>query len=231
MVRCQYGDNFLHPAVRVYKGKVKNAQEAHEAIRPAGTPFRLPDTVRGELGDQDQYRLFELIWKRTIACQMSDAKKQRVSITIEGGGATFTASGTSIVFEGFLRAYVEGSDNPEAEIANRERILPRVSEQDALAADSLDPKSHTTQPPADSVSDGIVRLQRQVKGRNGKAVTLVSGLPLTGNELKILAKELKNACGVGGSINGPDILIQGDKRDYLKEVLEGKGYCVKLSGG
>ena len=148
LVRSQYGDNFLHPDVRVYKGKVKNAQEAHEAIRPAGTPFRLPDTVRGELGDQDQYRLFELIWKRTIACQMSDAKKQRVSITIEGGGATFTASGTSIVFEGFLRAYVEGSDNPEAEIANRERILPRVSEQDALAADSLDPKSHTTQPPA-----------------------------------------------------------------------------------
>ena len=148
LVRSQYGDNFLHPDVRVYKGKVKNAHEAHEAMRPAGTPFRLPDTVRGELGDQDQYRLFELIWKRTIACQMSDAKKQRVSITIEGGGATFTASGTSIVFEGFLRAYVEGSDNPEAEIANRERILPRVSEQDALAADSLDPKSHTTQPPA-----------------------------------------------------------------------------------
>ena len=148
LVRSQYGENFLHPTVRVYKGKVKNAQEAHEAIRPAGTPFRLPDTVRGELGDQDQYRLFELIWKRTIACQMADAKKQRVSITIEGGGATFTASGTSIEFEGFLRAYVEGSDNPEAELANRERILPQVSEQDSLAAGSLDPKSHTTQPPA-----------------------------------------------------------------------------------
>jgi len=148
LVRSQYGDDFLHPDVRVYKGKVKNAQEAHEAIRPAGTPFRLPETVRGELGDQDQFRLFDLIWKRTIACQMADAKKQRVSITIEGGGATFTASGTSIVFEGFLRAYVEGSDNPEAELANRERILPKVTEQDELTADSLDPKSHTTQPPA-----------------------------------------------------------------------------------
>ena len=148
LVRSQYGNDFLHPDVRVYKGKVKNAQEAHEAIRPAGTPFRLPETVRGELGDQDQFRLFDLIWKRTIACQMADAKKQRVSITIEGGGATFTASGTSIVFEGFLRAYVEGSDNPEAELATRERILPRVAEQDALAAEALDPKSHTTQPPA-----------------------------------------------------------------------------------
>ncbi|HBV63844.1 MAG TPA: type I DNA topoisomerase [Rhodopirellula sp.] len=148
LVRSQYGNDFLHPDVRVYKGKVKNAQEAHEAIRPAGTPFRLPETVRGELGDQDQFRLFDLIWKRTIACQMADAKKQRVSITIEGGGATFTASGTSIVFEGFLRAYVEGSDNPEAELANREKILPNVAEQDTLTAKALDPKSHTTQPPA-----------------------------------------------------------------------------------
>ncbi|MCP4195498.1 MAG: type I DNA topoisomerase [Planctomycetaceae bacterium] len=148
LVRSQYGNDFLHPDVRVYKGKVKNAQEAHEAIRPAGTPFRLPETVRGELGDQDQFRLFDLIWKRTIACQMADAKKQRVSITIEGGGATFTASGTSIVFEGFLRAYVEGSDNPEAELANREKILPNLSEQDTLTAQALDPKSHTTQPPA-----------------------------------------------------------------------------------
>ena len=148
LVRSQYGDDFLHPDVRVYKGKVKNAQEAHEAIRPAGTPFRLPETVRGELGDQDQFRLFDLIWKRTVACQMADAKKQRVSITIEGGGATFTASGTSIVFEGFLRAYVEGSDNPEAELANRERILPNLAEQDPLEAEALDPKSHTTQPPA-----------------------------------------------------------------------------------
>ena len=148
LVRSQYGNDFLHPDVRVYKGKVKNAQEAHEAIRPAGTPFRLPETVRSELGDQDQFRLFELIWKRTIACQMADAKKQRVSINIEGGGATFTASGTSIVFEGFLRAYVEGSDNPEAELANREKILPNVTEQDPLTAQALEAKSHTTQPPA-----------------------------------------------------------------------------------
>jgi DNA topoisomerase-1 len=147
LVRSEYGNQFLHPSERVYKGKVKNAQEAHEAIRPAGTPFRLPETVRGEL-DSDQFRLFELIWKRTIACQMADARKQRVSITIEGGGATFSASGTSIEFEGFLRAYVEGTDDPAAELANRETILPRVDQGDPLSADSLEPKSHTTQPPA-----------------------------------------------------------------------------------
>ncbi|MFG0263130.1 MAG: type I DNA topoisomerase, partial [Novipirellula sp. JB048] len=146
LVRSEYGDAFLHPSVRVYASKVKNAQEAHEAIRPAGTPFRLPEAVRGEL-DSDQFRIFELIWKRTIASQMADAKKQRISVTIEGGDAVFTASGTSILFEGFLRAYVEGSDDPEAELANKERLLPTMSEQDPLEATELASKSHTTQPP------------------------------------------------------------------------------------
>ena len=85
--------------------------------------------------------------------------------------------------------------------------------------------------PSMSLGDGIVRLQRQVKGKKGKPITLVSGLPLQSRELKALAKELKNACGVGGSINGSDIIIQGDKREHLKQLLEIKGYSVKLSGG
>lgn len=147
LVSTVYGEKFLHPEIRVYKGKVKNAQEAHEAIRPAGTRFRLPESLRSEL-DSDQFRLYDLIWKRTVACQMADAQKQRVSIAIAGGGATFNASGTSIVFEGFLRAYVEGSDDPDAELANREKILPQVQEADPLVAKSLDAKGHTTQPPA-----------------------------------------------------------------------------------
>ena len=147
LVSSEYGDKFLHPDVRVYKGKVKNAQEAHEAVRPAGTTFRIPESIKSEL-DSDQFRLYDLIWKRTVACQMADARKQRMSVTIDGGSATFQASGTSIEFEGFLRAYVEGSDDPEAELANREKILPQVQEADALKADQLDSKSHTTQPPA-----------------------------------------------------------------------------------
>ena len=80
-------------------------------------------------------------------------------------------------------------------------------------------------------NDGFAKLQRQVKGRNGKPVTLISGLQLADSELKTLAKELKKRCGVGGSIEGRDILIQGDKRDILKDVLQKKGYQVKLSGG
>ncbi len=79
--------------------------------------------------------------------------------------------------------------------------------------------------------DGIVRLHRQTKGRNGKPVTLIKGLPLTGSDLKTIAKELKNKCGVGGSIEGADILIQGDKREVIKPLLEAKGYTVKLAGG
>ena len=80
-------------------------------------------------------------------------------------------------------------------------------------------------------SDGIVRLQRQTKGRNGKPVTLISGLSLAGNDLKALAKELKSKCGVGGSIEDGNILIQGDKRDILQPTLEAKGYTVKKAGG
>ena len=91
---------------------------------------------------------------------------------------------------------------------------------------ACDKKSSST-----NLGDRIVRLQRQVRGRSGKPITLVSGLPLQSRELKALAKELKNACGVGGSINGSDIIIQGDKREHLKQLLEIKGYSVKLSGG
>jgi len=151
LVETQYGKEFLHPTERTYATKVKNAQEAHEAIRPAGHPFQLPEKLRGEL-DYDGFRLFEMIWKRTIASQMADARKKRVIVTIEGkfdgGQAIFQASGTSIEFEGFLRAYVEGSDDPEAELAEKERLLPDLAAQEILKLAKLDSVSHTTQPPA-----------------------------------------------------------------------------------
>jgi DNA topoisomerase-1 len=147
LVRTEYGGEFLPDSPRVYRSKVKNAQEAHEAIRPAGHPFELPSALKDVLGP-DQFRLFELIWKRTIASQMVDARGRTMTITIEADGAVFQVSGKSIDFPGFLRAYVEGSDDPEAELADQERILPAVKIGDAVACRELIPKDHTTQPPA-----------------------------------------------------------------------------------
>ena len=147
LVRTEYGDSYLPAQPRIYKSKVKNAQEAHEAIRPAGHPFQLPEALRGQL-TPDQFRLFDMIWKRTIASQMADARGRNITLTIEGGGASFQVSGKTIEFAGFLRAYVEGSDDPDAELSDQERILPAVKVGDKIDVRDLLPKSHTTQPPA-----------------------------------------------------------------------------------
>lgn len=146
LVQSNYGDQYLPDQPRIYKSKVKNAQEAHEAIRPAGHPFELPDAMRAKL-NRDEYRLFELIWKRTIASQMADARGRRISITIEGDGCVFTVSGKTIDFPGYLRAYVEGSDDPSAELADQEKLLPSVTEGEALRCTNLEAKEHATQPP------------------------------------------------------------------------------------
>jgi DNA topoisomerase-1 len=146
LVATQYGKDYLPAEPRIYKTKVKNAQEAHEAVRPAGHPFDVPEKLRSVLGP-DEFRLYELIWKRTIASQMNDARGRRISITIEGGGATFTVGGKTIDFPGYLRAYVEGSDDPQADLADKETVLPDVKVGDRLACREMQPKDHTTQPP------------------------------------------------------------------------------------
>lgn len=147
LVESEYGKEYLPEKPRMYSSKVKNAQEAHEAIRPAGNEFRKPDSLKKELNDE-QFKLFELIWKRTVACQMADARGHRISINIGGGEAVFYVSGKTIDFPGFLRAYVEGSDDPQAELADRETLLPTVTIGQSVDAKEFDPKSHTTQPPA-----------------------------------------------------------------------------------
>nr|WP_246351637.1 type I DNA topoisomerase [Deinobacterium chartae] len=160
-VRSLYGDAYLHPAPRTYDKKSKNAQEAHEAIRPAGSTFRTPESLRAELGD-DEFRLYDLIWKRTVASQMADARGRRTALRLEGAAsdgrrATFSASGKTIDFPGFLRAYVEGSDDPEAALEDRETILPDVTRGDAVEARKLEAKSHATQPPARYTEASLVQ--------------------------------------------------------------------------
>jgi len=147
-----YGADSVPDQPRRYTSRVKNAQEAHEAIRPAGDTFRTPDDVRDELSG-DEFRLYDLIWKRTIASEMADARGQSVQVRLgavsgEGRDAEFAASGKTISFPGFLRAYVEGADDPEAELENQEVILPAMAEGDAVNAAALEPKGHETQPPA-----------------------------------------------------------------------------------
>ena len=162
LVRTEYGDQFLPDSPRVYRSKVKNAQEAHEAIRPAGHPFKVPETLRSEL-NYDQFRLFDMIWKRTIASQMVDARGQTITLQVEGGGAVFQVTGKTIEFPGYLRAYVEGSDDPEAELANQERLLPAVKVGDPISVRDLTPKGHTTQPPA-RFSEAALTKELEAKG-------------------------------------------------------------------
>jgi DNA topoisomerase-1 len=146
IVSSQYGNEYLPAQPRIYQTKVKNAQEAHEAIRPAGHPFDFPEALRGRLSP-DQFKLYDMIWKRTIASQMADARGQRITITVDVDGAAFQVSGKTIEFPGYLRAYVEGSDDPEADLAERDVVLPQVAVGETLTCKDLEAKSHTTQPP------------------------------------------------------------------------------------
>ncbi len=166
-VRELYGERFLPDGPRVYRSTVKNAQEAHEAIRPAGDRWRTPDQLQGELRSVDQRRLYDLIWKRTLASQMADALGKTVSVRIaaplahDGADAPTTtewaASGRTITFPGYLRVYVEGSDDPEADLDDRERLLPDLAEGQVLPDPAVDPVGHTTQPPARFTEASLVK--------------------------------------------------------------------------
>ena len=156
--RDLYGADYVPTEPRRYAGKVKNAQEAHEAIRPAGDRFRTPAQVAGELRGEE-FALYELIWKRTVASQMTDATGSTATVkltaTLDGAevarSAEFTASGTVITFRGFLAAYEEGHDETgpkrRKEIAEEERRLPRLGEGTPLAVIRADADGHETQPP------------------------------------------------------------------------------------
>ncbi|MGA2032645.1 MAG: type I DNA topoisomerase [Thermoguttaceae bacterium] len=146
LVALHYGKEYLPAQARLYQTKVKNAQEAHEAIRPAGHPFDFPDALRNELSP-DEFKLYDLIWKRTVASQMTDARGHRITTRVQVDGALFEASGRTIEFPGYLRAYVEGSDDPESRLADRDVFLPPLAVGESLHCRRLDPKTHTTQPP------------------------------------------------------------------------------------
>ncbi|MGX7759890.1 type I DNA topoisomerase [Streptomyces angustmyceticus] len=171
-----YGADYLPDKPRTYAGKVKNAQEAHEAIRPSGDRFRTPAET-GLTGDQ--FRLYELIWKRTVASQMKDATGNSVTVKIggraaDGRDAEFSASGKTITFHGFLKAYVEGADDPNAELDDRERRLPQVAEGDALAAQEITADGHATKPPARYTEATLVKeLEEREIGRPSTYASII----------------------------------------------------------
>jgi len=148
--RQLFGAEYIPDAPRVYTSKVKNAQEAHEAIRPAGDEFATPSASRLT---GDEFRLYELVWKRTVASQMKDAIGESVSVRVAGRSsagedAEFGASGKVITFHGFLKAYVEDADDPDTDREDTQHRLPPLAENDPLAVISLVPAGHTTRPPA-----------------------------------------------------------------------------------
>ncbi|HEY0816312.1 MAG TPA: type I DNA topoisomerase [Pseudonocardia sp.] len=157
-----YGDAYVPAQPRQYTRKVKNAQEAHEAIRPAGEAFRTPGEIAREI-DGDDFRLYELIWQRTVASQMADARGTSVSVRIAGTAATgeavtFASSGRTITFPGFLRAYVETVDDQAGgEADDAESRLPELSEGQSLTATSLTPEGHNTSPPSRFTEPSLIK--------------------------------------------------------------------------
>ncbi|MDA1305878.1 MAG: type I DNA topoisomerase [Acidobacteria bacterium] len=164
LVTGRYGAEYLPKSPRVWVGKSRNAQEAHEAIRPAGETFQNPEVVEREMGG-DEARVYDLIWKRTVASQMVDARMKSVAATFDatlstGGKAELVARGRTVLFDGFLRAYVEGRDEPEVgsdRADDQEEVLPALVTGDTARVAEASPMGHSTKPPARFTEAGLVQ--------------------------------------------------------------------------
>ena len=171
-VRDKYGDDHLSDRPRRYRTKSKAAQEAHEAIRPAGTRMK---TAR-ELGLSGlKYRLYDLIWKRTVACQMAEARQRHLTVRIVADDAEFRATGKVLEFAGFFRAYVEGADDPEAALEDREVLLPDLDEGEVVELEELESVEHETRPPSRYTEATLVKeLESEGIGRPSTYAAIIS---------------------------------------------------------
>jgi DNA topoisomerase-1 len=166
LVTREYGKEYLPATPRTWTGKSRNAQEAHEAIRPAGDHFRFPKEVAGEVGG-DEAAVYDLIWKRTVASQMVDARMKSVTARFNvplknGGKADLVARGKTVLFPGYLRAYVEGHDEPEAELEEQDVVLPPLVKGDQARVESSEPVGHTTKPPARFTEAALVQKMEEL---------------------------------------------------------------------
>ena len=179
LVTERYGAEYLPGSPRTY-GKVEGAQEAHEAIRPSGDEFTDIEVVAKAFGPtSDEAKVYDLIWKRTVASQMKDAKGESVQVRLAATATTkervlFAASGKTITFPGFLRAYVEGSDDPDAALDDQETHLPQMAEGDAITTHELEAKGHETKPPARYTEASLVkRLEELGIGRPSTYASII----------------------------------------------------------
>ncbi|MCB0342124.1 MAG: type I DNA topoisomerase [Pseudobdellovibrionaceae bacterium] len=179
-----YGKNYLPPEARTYtKKKVKGAQEAHEAIRPAGTEFVRPEDS-GLLGEQ--LKVYDLIWKRTVASQMVNSEHKQMSVRIRVGDAEFGASGMTIEFPGFLKAYVEGKDDPEAALDDREIRLPQLKKGEVVQCKDLKCLPHETKPPARFTEASLVQfMEKEGIGRPSTYAVIISTIQDRGYVKKV----------------------------------------------
>ena len=251
----RYGKEYLSKGSKQFANQVRNAQEAHEAIRPAGTAMKTKDELglQGREGD-----LYDLIWKRTVASQMADAKLQFTTIRIEttsnGNTLLFRASGKKIVFPGFLRAYVEGSDDPEASLEDDEKLLPALAENDAPACQSADPMGHETKPPARYTEASLIKmLESEGIGRPSTYATIMDTIVKRGYVRKkgsqliptftafatnnLLEEQFDNLVDLGFTANMENILDeiatgQVKAKPYLSDFYCGEdGLLKKVEGG
>ncbi len=170
-VEQKYGKAYLSPQPRQYTTKSKGAQEAHEAIRPAGSTFRTPQQT-GLAGRE--FALYDLVWKRTVATQMAEARQTHITVQLQVEDAGFRATGKRIDFPGFFRAYVEGSDDPEAAIEDQEVILPPLKVGDTPTCLDLEAIGHETQPPARYTEAALVKtLESEGVGRPSTYATII----------------------------------------------------------
>lgn len=181
-VAQQYGSDYLSSKPRQYRTKSKGAQEAHEAIRPAG--HKMPTADQLDL-DGREYGLYDMIWKRTIATQMADAQLRLTTATITVDDAEFRASGKQVLFPGFFRAYVEGADDPEAALDDQETLLPPLAVGDAVTCNDLEPIGHSTNPPARYTDATLVKaLESEGIGRPSTYATIISTIQDRGYVMK-----------------------------------------------
>ena len=248
-IQKNYGNDYLPKEENQYATKVKNAQEAHEAIRPAHRVFRSLDEVKDTLGE-DHSRLYDLIWKRTVASQMPPAKLKQTSITVMNQKTEFRANGQIILFPGYMKVYVESQDNEEKELENKERILPDVKVGEVLNCQSLETESHTTKPPARFTEASLVKALEEngigrpstfasilativrrgyVDRKNGKLSPTYLGLAVT-QLLENHFSNLVNKKFTAKMENGLDEISRGELKalPFMKNFYKGGGQFIGL---